>query len=239
MQLVYTTGFATISFIEFYFRFSFLLTIIIFLVYHLCTTPLVSCLILFIFHCTYPLDLITPRFILIPGYHSLFDISFMSGVLCLWHSFQCMSFNLDLLIHVCLFLHATWHSPHHSLKSFWLSLDPHVQIPEFWACGFSQLLIIMAQQKRGSSADRLRPHPSRPPWSALEFSLCDSWVLFVQFMIVYHFVFMHHVYSYSDSCLYWCLADIHEDIFDLHIYVAVTSLYPRNRGVTRYKKKNT
>jgi len=43
---------------------------------------------------------------------------------------------------------------------------------------------------------------------------------------------MHHVLSYSDSCLYWCLAYIREGIYDLCIYVTVTSPYPRDRGVT-------
>jgi len=39
---------------------------------------------------------------------------------------------------------------------------------------------------------------------------------------------MHHVLSYSDSYLYCCLAYICEGIFDLRIYVAVTS---RTRGI--------
>ena len=44
---------------------------------------------------------------------------------------------------------------------------------------------------------------------------------------------MHHVLPYSDFCLYWCLAYIREGISDLRIYVAVTSPYPRDRGVTQ------
>jgi len=43
---------------------------------------------------------------------------------------------------------------------------------------------------------------------------------------------MHHTLPYSDSCLYWCLAYIREGISNLRIYVAVTSSYPRDRGVT-------
>jgi len=43
---------------------------------------------------------------------------------------------------------------------------------------------------------------------------------------------MHHVLLYSDSCLYWCLVYIHEGTFDLCIYVAVTSPYPHDRGIT-------
>ena len=42
-------------------------------------------------------------------------------------------------------------------------LDPHVQISELRAYGFSRMLIRNAQRKRGSSAVRLRPYPSRPP----------------------------------------------------------------------------
>ena len=34
---------------------------------------------------------------------------------------------------------------------------------------------------------------------------------------------MHHVLSYYDSYLYWCLAFVCEGIFDLRIYVVVTS----------------
>ena len=43
---------------------------------------------------------------------------------------------------------------------------------------------------------------------------------------------MHHLLPYSDSCLYWCLAYIREGTSDLRIYVAVTSPYHRDRGVT-------
>ena len=41
-------------------------------------------------------------------------------------------------------------------------LDPHVQITKLETCEFSQLLIRVAQQKRGSSANRLKPYPFRP-----------------------------------------------------------------------------
>ena len=47
---------------------------------------------------------------------------------------------------------------------------------------------------------------------------------------------MHNVLPYSDSCMYWCLAYIREGISDLRIYVAVTSLYPRNRDITSCKE---
>jgi len=43
---------------------------------------------------------------------------------------------------------------------------------------------------------------------------------------------MHHLLSYCDSCLYWCLAYICGGIFYLCIYIAVTSMYPRDQNVT-------
>ena len=43
---------------------------------------------------------------------------------------------------------------------------------------------------------------------------------------------MHHVLSYSDSYLYWCLSYICEGILALHIYITVTSSYMWDRGVT-------
>ena len=48
---------------------------------------------------------------------------------------------------------------------------------------------------------------------------------------------MHHVLSYSNSCLCWCLAYICEGISDLRIYVAVTSPYARDRDVTQEEGK--
>ena len=70
-------------------------------------------------------------------------------------------------------------------------LDPHVQVMELGACGFSQLLIRVAQLKRGSPADRSEPHPSRPPYLALEFFCYDSEPPFVLFILVYLLVFSH------------------------------------------------
>ena len=45
-------------------------------------------------------------------------------------------------------------------------------------------------------------------------------------------IYITHVILHSDSYLYGCLAYICEGIFDLRIYVAVTSPYPRDRDVT-------
>ena len=49
---------------------------------------------------------------------------------------------------------------------------------------------------------------------------------------------MHHVFLYSDSFLYWCLAYIREGISDLCIYVVVTSPYPPDQGIIEKKEKN-
>ena len=53
-------------------------------------------------------------------------------------------------------------------------LDLHVQISELGTCGFSRLLIKVAQRQHGSSANRLWPHPSRAPCSPLQFFFCNS-----------------------------------------------------------------
>ena len=108
-KLGYTAGFVVFSPIEFYFGFLVLLIIIIFYVNHLYATSLVSFLTLLMFHCTYPIDLI------------ILDSILISHLCIVCHAhytiFNAYFFNLDLSIHVCLFMHATWHSPHHSLGS--------------------------------------------------------------------------------------------------------------------------
>ena len=63
---------------------------------------------------------------------------------CLLHIRVCMltirfsmhTFDSNLFIHVCLSLHATWHSSHHSLGIFWLPWICMVQILklELWWC---------------------------------------------------------------------------------------------------------
>ena len=104
-------------------------------------------------------------------------------VLCLlYYTRSCLAFplifystSLLLLLYytMCLSMLATWHSYHHSPGEFYLTpLDPHVQVTELGACGFSQLLIRVAQLKRGSPADRPELYPSRPPCVPLEFSFC-------------------------------------------------------------------
>ena len=85
---------------------------------------------------------------------------------------------------------------HHTTR-WGVSDSPGYSCPdlEHGAYGFPRLLIRVAQRKRGSSTDRLRPYPSRPPYSTLEFFCYDSEPSFVQFIIVYLFVFSHLLLS--------------------------------------------
>ena len=122
-------------------------------------------------------------------YISLLDASFMFLYACTHDTiFNTCSFDSDLLIHMCLSLHATWQSPYHSLGS---SDSPRSFCPDFrvWSLWILPVADQRGQWKRGSSADRLKPHPSRPPCSDLEFFFYDSEPPFVQFIIVYLFVF--------------------------------------------------
>ena len=63
---------------------------------------------------------------------------------------------------------------------------------------------------------------------------CNIVSLSVITMFLYFYVGMYitTVLSHSDSYLYWCLAYIREGISGLRMYVAVTSSYPPDRGVT-------
>jgi len=114
-----------------------------------------------------------------------------SCVLVLTMRFSMHVYDLDLSMHVCLFMHATWHSDITRWGVLTL-LDPHVQVSKLRTSGFSLLLIRVAQRKRSRLAeDRLRPYPSRPPCSALDFFCYDFEPSFVQLMIVYLFVFSY------------------------------------------------
>ena len=53
-------------------------------------------------------------------------------------------------------------------------LDPHVQVPKFGACEFSQLLIRVAQRKRGSLANRLNPYSFSLPARLSSFPSVNS-----------------------------------------------------------------
>ena len=97
-----------------------------------------------------------------------FDASFMFRCVCSRYGFQRM-----LLIQIYRYTCACLCTPlgiHHTTR--WRvsdSLRSHAHIPEFGACGFSWLLIKDAQRKRGSSADRPKPFPFRPPVRLLSF----------------------------------------------------------------------
>ena len=74
-----------------------------FLPYHLCSIPPVSCFC-FIIHAYSLLDITC-------------YISTCSCMLVLTSRFSMHVYNLNLSIHMCLSLHATWPSQHHSLGS--------------------------------------------------------------------------------------------------------------------------
>ena len=81
-------------------------------------------------------------------------------------------------------------------------------------------------------------------YSYCKFYFC-TWLWYTIHVIVYHtlwelcklyslswHVYKYYVLWYCDSCLYWCLAYIRKGTYDLRIYVAVMSPFPRDRGVT-------
>ena len=114
-------------------------------------------------------------------------------IIILYSFMSCLSTSTSLLLllyyTMCLSMLATWHSYHLSPGEFYLTpLDPHVQVMELGACGFSQLLIRVAQLKHGSPADRLELYPSRPPGVPLEFSFCKLVSACVLFILVHLFV---------------------------------------------------
>jgi len=110
--------------------------------------------------------------------------------LCSRSGFQYMLFDSDLLIHVCLPLHATWHSPHHSLESFWLpwivmSRSRSLELVNSPCC-WSEMRSYSMDHWQAVWGLILPGPPAR-----LEFPFRDSWAPFAQFMILYHFVFLN------------------------------------------------
>jgi len=83
--------------------------------------------------------------------------------LCSRHDFQCM-FMIRIYRYTCAYLYSSSGFRITTRRGVLTPLNPHVQILELRACGFSQLLIRVAQLKRGSPADRPEPHPFRPPF---------------------------------------------------------------------------
>jgi len=99
-------------------------------------------------------------------------------------------YDSDLSIHVCLSLHTIWHSHYHSLGS---SDSPEFSCPDLRV--WSLWILLVADQKCAAVAWII----SRPsivlsfliPYSALEFSFCNSGAPFVLSLLVYLFIFSH------------------------------------------------
>ena len=100
---VCTAGFAIFAFINFYFRF----LVLFLLLYYNCLHPALP----LVFYSTN---------LLLSSYYTMRILCLISLVIfllahvcwCSQHDFLCM-YDSDLLIHVCLSLHAIWHSHHH------------------------------------------------------------------------------------------------------------------------------
>ena len=127
---------------------------------------------------------------LILSYHeySLLDItcyiSLASACLCSQHGFQCM-IMIRFYRYTCTYLCSPLGFRITTRRGVLTPLDPHVQVLELGAYGFSRLLIRGARLKRGSPADHPELYPSRPPCAALEFSCYDSEPPFVLFTLVH------------------------------------------------------
>ena len=99
------------------------------------------------FHHPYSIPPVSCSYLIIPWvlpawYHLLYIYMLM-----LTTRFSMHDYDSVLSLHVCLSFLATWHSYHHSPREFYLTpLDPHVQVLELGAYGFSQLLIRVAQR---------------------------------------------------------------------------------------------
>jgi len=124
----------------------------------------------------------------IPVHILLYHLWSIPPVSCYYHLISYMFPPWYQLMSLYLILHAGTHDTVFNAY-LWLGfIDTHVLISarhlafasplagEFWllwilmsrflelgACGFSQLLIRVAQLKRGSPADRPEPHPFKPP----------------------------------------------------------------------------
>jgi len=117
------------------------------------------------------------------------SISLLAPVwLCSWHDFKCM-FMIQVYWYMCDYLCTPFGI---CITTRWGVLTPpdhYVQVSELGACGFSRLLIRVAQWKHGSSVNRLKPHSSKPPARLLSFPSVNSWVPFVLFILIYLLVF--------------------------------------------------
>jgi len=106
-----------------------------------------------------------------------FCLSICSCMHVLTTRFSIHFYDSDLSIHVCLSLHAIWHSHHHSLGSSdspeSSCLDP----------GAKSWRIVSVADQSGAAKVWIIRRPSealffQTPCSSLEFSFCNSWVSF-------------------------------------------------------------
>ena len=98
--------------------------------------------------------------------------------------FSIHAFDLNLSIHMCLSMHATWRSHHHSSES---SDSPGSSCPGLGS--WSVWILPVADQSDAAlawvSSRRPEPHPFRPSCTALEFFCYDSEPSFVLFILVH------------------------------------------------------
>jgi len=119
-----------------------------------------------------------------------FCLSTCSCMHVLTTQFSIHVYDSNLSVHMCLSLHAIWHSHHHSLGS---SDSPGSSCPDPGAK--SWWILPVADQSSAAEAWIIgrpsRPYPSRPPARLSSFSSVTRERLFVQFIIAYLFIFSH------------------------------------------------
>ena len=146
--------------IRFYFRF-----LILWLLYFSCLHPALP----LVFYST---SLLLSYYIMCIPYLMSLAISLLAHVcLCTRHDFQCMFMIQILSIHVCLSLHATWHSPYYLLGS---SDSPVSSCPGLGV--WSLWILSVADQSSAAVVwiiDRLsRALSFQAPYAYLKFLFC-------------------------------------------------------------------
>ena len=144
----------------------------------------------------YSFDILTSRISYLGLYNWFYYIYFncylltCSCIHVLMIQFLIHTYDLNLLIDVCLPMCTTWLLPHHLLGS---SDSPESSCSDL---GARSLWIFSvsnqsAQRKRGSSADRLEPHPSRP------LSRLPTFSFITRERLLYHSL----LYTFLYSCI--------------------------------------
>jgi len=96
----------------------------------------------------YSFDVLILRISNLGLYNEFYNIYFTCYIIAchcvslLRHNFQYLLIDLNFSIHMCLSLHATWHSSYNSLGSFLTPLDFYVKISEF-----GQMWILLLRTK--------------------------------------------------------------------------------------------